>query len=292
MIAGGPLVKLNTGATMPLVGFGTYKVTGQADIDKCVDAALQCGYRAFDTAKLYVNEPELGNALEKFLPKYGLKREDIFLTTKFFPLAEGNTEGVPKLIAESLTNLKTSYVDLVLIHYPKSSERSETDPENAVNRREAWLALEKIPSDQVRAIGVSNYETWHIEEIKAYSSKVPAVNQVEYHPHFRRKELKDYCAKEGIYFQAFSSLGRHHPDLIADPIVVALAKKYNTTPQTILLSFATSQGVGIVPKSLSSERIRDNFHCLDVTLSREEIDKLNSIDVDQHYIRCTGWLTK
>uniref|UniRef100_A0A915EAY0 NADP-dependent oxidoreductase domain-containing protein n=1 Tax=Ditylenchus dipsaci TaxID=166011 RepID=A0A915EAY0_9BILA len=198
---GGPRVKLNTGREIPLVGFGTYKVTGQEAVDIAVNAALECGYRHFDTAKLYVNEPELGNALEKFLPKHGLKREDVFLTTKFFPAKENNTEVVPQLVEESLKNLKTSYLDLVLIHYPKSSDREPEDPQNSVNRKDAWLALEKIPINRIHSIGVSNYEINHIEEIKNYGSKVPAVNQVEYTPHFRRQQLKSYCNEKGIFFQ-------------------------------------------------------------------------------------------
>ncbi|KAI1715736.1 aldo/keto reductase family domain-containing protein [Ditylenchus destructor] len=280
---GGPRIKLNSGYEIPLVGFGTYKVVGQDAIDKCVDAALACGYRHFDTAKLYVNEPELGNALEKFLPKYGLKREDIFITTKFMP---------PKDEKELNLYICLSYLDLVLIHYPKSPERAEEDPQNVVARKECWLALEKIPESKVHSIGISNYEVNHIEEMSQYSQKVPAVNQVEYHPHFRRQQLKEYCSKRGIFFQAFSSLGRHHPDLIGDPVVVELVQKYNTTPQIVLLSFATSQNVGVVPKSENPDRIRDNLKCLELHLTSEEIQELNSIDKDQHYIRCTGWLVK
>ncbi|KAI1725182.1 aldo/keto reductase family domain-containing protein [Ditylenchus destructor] len=291
-VVGGPRIKLNSGYEIPLVGFGTYKVVGQEAIDKSVDAALGCGYRHFDTAKLYVNEPELGNALEKLLPKYGLKREDIFITTKFMPPKDGYAEFVPRMIEESLMNLKTDYLDLVLIHYPKSPERTEEDSENVVARKECWLALEKIPESKVHSIGISNYEVNHMEEMSQYSQKVPAVNQVEYHPHFRRQQLKEYCAKRGIFFQAFSSLGRHHPDLIADPVVVQLVQKYSTTPQIVLLSFATSQNVGVVPKSENPDRIRDNLKCLELHLTAEEIQELNSIEKDQHYIRCTGWLVK
>uniref|UniRef100_A0A915EDQ3 NADP-dependent oxidoreductase domain-containing protein n=1 Tax=Ditylenchus dipsaci TaxID=166011 RepID=A0A915EDQ3_9BILA len=93
-------------------------------------------------------------------------------------------------------------------------------------------------------------------------------------------------------FQAFSSLGRQNPDLIGDPVIIELVEKHNTTPQLILLSFATCQGVGVVPKSVDPERIRTNFKCLDIKLSQEDIQKLNSIDKDQHYIRTTGWLVK
>jgi len=289
-----PNVKLNTGHEIPLVGFGTYKVVGADAIHKCVDSALAYGYRHFDTAKLYKNEPELGASLEELLPKYGLKREDIFLTTKFFPPAEGAAEKVPQLVEESLTNLRTKYLDLVLIHYPKSDEREHDDEMNPTNRRDAWLALEAIPASKIHSIGVSNYESGHIEEMAGYATRirVPAVNQVEYHPHFRRATLKKYCDERGIFFQAFSSLARMHPDLIGDPVVVRLAEEHSTSVGTILLSFATSQRVGIVPKSENPDRIRDNLECLRVPLSPEEVRELNSIEKDGNYIRTTGWLVK
>ncbi|KAI6234618.1 Aldo keto reductase domain containing protein [Aphelenchoides fujianensis] len=129
-----------------------------------------------------------------------------------------------------------------------------------------------------------------MEEMPAYSKTVPAVNQVEYHPHFRRDDIKEYCKKHGIYFQAFSSLGRQEPALINDPVVVELAKKHNTSVEQILLSFATSQGIGIVPKSTTPARIASNFQVLELKLDDEELKRLNSIDKNGHYIRCTGWL--
>ncbi|KAH7718933.1 oxidoreductase [Aphelenchoides avenae] len=306
-LQGGPRVKLNTGLEMPLVGFGTYKIRSQEEMDVAVDAALASGYRHFDTARMYANEAELGNSLEKFLLKHGLKREDIFLTTKYAPSEDGADDKVPQYMQESLEKLKTSYVDLVLIHYPKADSRDDKDPKNAENRRDTWLALETLQAKGVaRSIGVSNYEVRHMEEIPKYSTTVPAANQVEYHPHFRRDDIRAYCEKHGIFFQvfdpflasrlrrkrlqAFSSLGRHHPDLVGDPVVAELAKKYKTSPQNILLSFATSQDVGIVPKSTSPQRIRDNVDCLKLKLTQEELKKLNSIDKDQHYIRTTPWL--
>ncbi|KAI6187114.1 Aldo-ket-red domain-containing protein [Aphelenchoides besseyi] len=305
---GGPRVKLNSGHEIPLVGFGTYKITGQETIDKAVNAALEAGYRHFDTAKYYKNEPELGNAFEKLLPKYNLKREDIYITTKLWPAAEGNSEKIPEQVQESLKNLKTDYLDLVLIHYPKSDERENEDEKNAENRRDCWLALEKEHQKGIiRSIGVSNYEVRHMEELPAYQTIVPAVNQVEYHPHFQRRDIKEYCKKHGIFFQAYSSLGRQEPALVNDSVIVEIAKKYNTTVevcialhlkqphinfQQILLAFATNQSIGIVPKSTTPERIRNNWKVLEVTLNEEDLKRLNSIDKDQHYIRCTPWLVK
>ncbi|KAI6214074.1 Aldo-ket-red domain-containing protein [Aphelenchoides besseyi] len=284
---GGPRVKLNSGHEIPLVGFGTYKITGQETIDKAVNAALEAGYRHFDTAKYYKNEPELGNAFEKLLPKYNLKRDDIYITTKLWPAAEGNSEKVPEQVQESLKNLKTDYLDLVLIHYPKSDERENEDEKNAENRRDCWLALEKEHQKGIiRSIGVSNYEVRHMEELPAYQKIVPAVNQVEYHPHFQRKDINEYCKQHGIFFQAYSSLGRQEPALVNDPVIVEIAKKQ------ILLAFATNQSVGIVPKSTTPERIHNNWKVLEITLDKEDLKQLNSIDKKQHYIRCTPWLVK
>ncbi|CAD5221261.1 unnamed protein product [Bursaphelenchus okinawaensis] len=291
--AGGPRVKLNTGYEIPLVGFGTYKVTGNEGLDVAVDAALKAGYRHFDTAKFYVNEPELGASLEKLLPKHGLKREDVFITTKLWPAKENNTEVTVNLVNESLANFKTDYVDLVLIHYPKSNDKENEDPTNKQDRKDLWLALEKLhKAGQIRSIGVSNYEVRHLKEIPEYSSTVPAVNQLEYHPHFRRQDIKDYCKEHGIFFQAFSSLARYEPALINDPLVNELAKKYNTSIEQVLLSFATSQNVGIVPKSTNPGRIEANFQVVNFKLSDEDVEKLNNINVDKHYIRCTGWLVQ
>ena len=156
---GGPNVELNTtGRCMPLVGLGTYKILGQLEMDTAVEAALKCGYRHFDTAKLYKNEAELGESIWKLLPDFDLKREDIFITTKFFPVsAEKAASEVPRLIEESLANFRTSYLDLVLIHYPKPEENANEDREgNAASRRETWKALGNIDGEIVHSIGVSN----------------------------------------------------------------------------------------------------------------------------------------
>ncbi|XGW25567.1 hypothetical protein V3C99_006736 [Haemonchus contortus] len=285
----GGAAKLNTEFYIPLVGLGTYKITG-AQVKPAVDAALGSGYRLFDTAKYYVNEPELGSALSELLPKHGLSRSDIFLTTKFFPDPDDPAAAARRLVNESLENLKTDYLDMVLIHYPKAQTSEEKDEKNPIHRKLTYLELEKMKDEgKIRSVGVSNYESRHIEEIRNYGKMMPCANQVEYHPHFTRDELKDYCRKEGIFFQAFSSLARHEPALVNDPVVVDLAKTHNTTVPIILLSFALSQGVGIVPKSTSPQRIKENLEVTNLQLSEEEIELLHKLNRDQHYIRCYGW---
>uniref|UniRef100_A0A1I7YAT9 Aldo_ket_red domain-containing protein n=1 Tax=Steinernema glaseri TaxID=37863 RepID=A0A1I7YAT9_9BILA len=287
-VRGGAML-LNTGFSIPLVGLGTYKIRGE-DVPKAVEGALAAGYRMFDTAKYYLNEKELGDALAQLLPKFGLTRQDIFLTTKFFPEPENNTEGARRLVTESLENLRTDYLDLVLIHYPKASESENNDPINPINRRDAYVELEKLKKEGViRSVGVSNYEKRHLEEIVAYQESAPAVNQMEFHPHFTRPEAKEYCDKNGIFFQAFSSLARHEPKLVEDPVVMNIAKTHNTSVELVLLAFALCQKVGIVPKSTNPERIAANMSVVDIKLSASEVEALNSLNQNQHYIRCTGW---
>ncbi|VDK44395.1 unnamed protein product [Cylicostephanus goldi] len=201
-----------------------------------VDAALAAGYRLFDTAKFYFNEAELGQALEICLPNHNLRREDVFITTKLYPSGSNNfLAEIESTVEESLHNLRTDYIDLVLIHFPKTKETKLDDPKNAIHRRNAYLALEKLKlSDKIHSVGVSNYEIRHLEEIKKYGQNMPAVNQVEYHPHFTRDELKDYCDNNGIFFQAYSSLARQNEDLLEHEIVSKLAEKYNTSAQVSL----------------------------------------------------------
>ncbi|VDD87872.1 unnamed protein product [Enterobius vermicularis] len=287
----GGVKKLNTGYVMPMIGLGTYKVVGQETVTAAVDAALKSGYRMFDTAKYYKNEAEIGNALKELLPKYNLKREDIFITTKIFPSRENNFLYVKEMVEESLTRLQVSYLDLMLIHYPKADASSNDDPRNADHRKECYLALEKYKGDNViRSIGVSNYEITHIEEIKEFSSTIPAVNQVEFHPHFTRAKLKDYCDREGIFFQVgILSVYVFHPELINDPIVVKAAKAHDTSVPMVLLAWPLNIGVGIVPKSSNPDRVIENIKVADIKLTEDEVKEFSRLNKDKHYIRCDGW---
>ncbi|VIO86925.1 Uncharacterized protein BM_BM4305 [Brugia malayi] len=286
----GGTAKLNTGFSIPLIGLGTYKIVGQDAITMAVDAALKAGYRLFDTAKYYVNESELGIALQELLPKYNLKREEIFITTKFSLAEKNNSEHTRKMVDESLKNLRTEYLDLVLIHYPKADISKNNDPRNQENRKDAYLELEKLKDEhKIRSIGVSNYEIKHIKEIQIFGQMMPSVNQVEFHPHFTRKELRDYCKSEGIFFQAYSSLARNHPDLMSDSTIAETAKIHNSTPQLVLLAWALSFGIGIIPKSANPERVIDNFKVVGMKLTKEEIERITELNRNKNYIRCDGW---
>lgn len=285
-------VQLNSGYRIPLVGFGTYKLRDAAGMEPAVENVLEAGYRLFDTAKNYRNEAVLGNALKVCLPRHTLKRNDIFVTTKCTP-APAHVEGIRWLVEESLENLKTSYIDLFLVHFPMEFGANGSDPNNARCRKEMWRTLEELVGEGlIRSIGVSNYEKNHLEDIRKYGKLQPSVNQVEFHPHFRRQSLLQYCRAQGIFVQAHSSLGQNHEQLLSDPVVKRLAAKYGASVQKVLLAFATSQGIGVIPKSANRDRIFDNFSCTELKLSADDLADLNSINIDQNYTRCTGWLVK
>ncbi|CAB3396711.1 unnamed protein product [Caenorhabditis bovis] len=275
---------------MPLVGFGTYKVTGE-QVERVLDDALKVGYRLLDTAKVYNNEKEIGKAFEKLLPKHCLRREDVFITTKLHPSSENTRDSIVKMVDESLRLLRTSYVDLYLIHYPKPNDCHNDDTDNIEYRKNAYMSLEACKeAAKIRSIGVSSYEIKHLEEVKSYANCQPSVNQIEFHPHFIRTELVEYCKNANIFVQAFSSLAKWNEDLFASDAVKCLAEKYRVDPSTIVLSFATCQNIGIIPKSSHIERMKKNIKVIHLTSC--DVDRFAHLNINQHYVRTTGWFVK
>ncbi|PIC38019.1 hypothetical protein B9Z55_010166 [Caenorhabditis nigoni] len=189
---------------MPLIGMGTWQIRKEETLHKVIDEGLKEGYRFIDTAQVYGNEAAIGRILEKVLPQHSLKREDIWITSKLGP-ANAGLKAARKSIEKSLKDLKVDYLDLMLIHWPGSSLKSE-NPKNKVLRQESWdVMCEMMNEGKLKAIGVSNFEICHLEELKKSSTVVPAVNQVEYHPHFHQDELVNYCRDNNIHFQVIQN---------------------------------------------------------------------------------------
>uniref|UniRef100_A0A1I7X355 Aldo_ket_red domain-containing protein n=1 Tax=Heterorhabditis bacteriophora TaxID=37862 RepID=A0A1I7X355_HETBA len=192
--------------TMPIIGLGTYQIQDEDTLYEVIDAGLEAGYRCIDTAQLYGNEDVIGNVLSELLPKHGLRREDIFISTKLSPACQGKDKA-DKAIEESLDNLEIDYIDLLIIHWPGICKMPGTYPHNQRLRKESWQVLEEyytfsiLERGDVRAIGVSNYEIRHLEELLEYCSVLPALNQIEYHPHFHQTDLVEYCKNKEISFQ-------------------------------------------------------------------------------------------
>ncbi|XP_034146416.1 glyoxal reductase isoform X2 [Esox lucius] len=275
-----PFVLLNTGARMPLLGLGTFQLRGPEDTLQVVDSALSSGYRSFDTASVYRNETDLGHALRQLLPKHGLTREDIFITSKLGPKDQGvkAREGALR----SLELLDLEYIDLYLIHWPGTQGLGVGDLRNPKNRAQSWEELEELHTQgRLRAIGVSNYTPGHMKELLDVCRVKPAVLQVEFHPCLVQEDLRRLCREESVCFQAYSSLGTG--SLLQDPLVVQVAKGCGRSPAQVLLRWAVQQGVPVLPKSSHPSRVAENARVFDFDLKPEDMERLGNMESGQKY---------
>ncbi|KAE9418439.1 hypothetical protein Angca_006066 [Angiostrongylus cantonensis] len=261
---------------MPIIGFGTYQIRNEKVLYEVVDEALSCGYRFFDTAQIYGNEAALGRIFKELLPKYDLERSDIFITSKVSPANQG-TELAKKSVLKSLANLQTDYIDLMLIHWPGVSKLPVGDARNFDGRRQTYEVLEEFHrSGELRAIGVSNYEIRHLEQLLTHCTVHPAVNQVEFHPHFHQLDLLEFCKVHDVHFQAYSSLGGpdYRDELFNDPVIQEMAKKYQLSTAQFLLAWTTSQSISVLPRTTQRQRVIENFAAKDVMVTTVDVQKL------------------
>ena len=258
-----PDVQLKDGDAIPQVGLGLWKVTNQNDFKRSVEAAIKDGYRHFDTAQAYGNE----QMLPLVLKQCGIKREDIWITTKIAVQNFGYKK-VRTSFEESLKRLKTDYVDLLLLHFPVP-----------ILRKKSWQALEEIKAaGGARSIGVSNYTIHHLEEMKQYAQEMPAVNQVELHIFLQQPELIKYCNRHKITVEAYSPLA--HAKDMDDPAIVAIAEKHGKTYAQVMLRWCIEKGLIVLPKSVTPERIRDNIELFDFELDKDDMRQIAKLDRD------------
>ncbi|GCB85235.1 hypothetical protein scyTo_0025990 [Scyliorhinus torazame] len=273
-------VELNNGVEMPLVGLGTFQVKGYNVVHRTLDAALGQGYRSFDTASVYHNETDIGKALKELLPKHGLTRGDLFVTSKLAPGDHG--AGARAACLRSLADMDFEYLDLYLVHWPGKQGWKSEDPRNPGCRQQSWEAMENLYRDgKFRAIGVSNYTEGHLRALLAQCQVRPAVLQVEYHPHLLQSELLAFCSESGLHLQAYSSLGTGR--LVGEPKVKGLAERLGRTPAQVLLRWALQQGIGVIPKSTNPEHIALNARLFDFHLGDEDMELLSGLHSDTRY---------
>ncbi|KAF9431933.1 hypothetical protein BGZ76_011507 [Entomortierella beljakovae] len=279
----GKTTTLNTGATIPLIGFGTWQSKAEA-VKNAVTVALQTGYRHIDTAWIYGNEKEVGEAIRES----GVPREEIFVTTKLWNNSHRPEEVLPAL-ETSLKNLGLDYVDLYLMHWPidfKSGPSPVTKDADGkylregVDFTETWKALEElIPTGKTKAIGVSNFSIKNLEKILAIAKIVPAVNQVELHPENPQWELLEYSKSKGIHLTAYCPLGSTDSDLIKNELVSKIAQKHNSPNANVLISWGRQRGTSVIPKSVTASRVISNFN--DIELDEEDVKVLKSLTEDK-----------
>lgn len=259
--------RLNNGVEIPYLGFGTYQMKGNAAYAPVLEA-LRCGYRHIDTARIYKNEEAVGQAIRDS----GIRRERIFLTTKLWNDDQGYDKAL-RAFEKSLSALQFTYVDLYLIHWPVPKKRIES-----------WKALTEIyRQKKARAIGVSNFEIRHLDELLNSSDKIPAVNQIEVHPFLYDPELIKHCKLKQIEVEAYSPLTKGRK--LSDPRIVQIAAKYGKTPAQVLIRWCLEHDWIVLPKSRHPERIHENADVFEFSLSAEDMRILDSLNERLH----TGW---
>ena len=260
-------ITLNNKETCPVVGIGTFMLS-PAEAENSVREALKMGYRLVDTANAYVNERAVGRGIKES----GVVREEIYLSTKLWPSEYEN----PNAVNETLERLDVDYVDLLYIHQPAGN----------------WLAgyrqLEKAYRDgKARAIGISNFEGKHIEELEGKWEIVPQFIQVEAHPYFTQKDLRVTLDKYGIKLMSWYPLGHGDRTLIEEPIFEEPGKKYGKSPAQVILRWHTQMGFVVIPGSKNVNQIRDNLAIMDFELTADEMARIAALDKGERYYHRT-----
>jgi len=253
--------ELNNGTKIPYLGFGTYNLLPDETAKRAVMDAFEAGYRHIDTASVYGTEKGVGEAINSM----GIPRNELFITTKVWNDEQGY-DSTFKAFDRSLNRLKCDYIDLYLIHWPVSSKRNET-----------WRALkELVKNKSCKAIGVSNYNIKHLNELLSLSEIVPAVNQVEFNPFLYQKELYDFCRQYSIQIVAYTPIVRNRKS--NNILLQELSKKYNKTPAQLMIRWCLQHKLPVIPRSSNRQRIIENADVFDFEISDEDMQRMNGLN--------------
>ncbi|WP_159501928.1 aldo/keto reductase [Microbacterium sp. 18062] len=269
-----PDISLNTGASLPRLGLGVWQATDD-EVELAVAVALDAGYRLIDTAAAYRNERGVGRGLAAT----GRARDDVFVTTKLWNQDRGRTEPLAA-IDRSLERLGLEYVDLYLVHWPGGDRRERID---------TWQAMEEIAATgKARAIGVCNFAPHHLQDILDTGGIVPAVNQIELHPHLPQWVTRAFDADHGIVTQSWSPLGgtsnsgwggASKPNtLLSDPVIAQIADELGVAPAQVLIRWHLQNGLSVIPKSTDADRIRQNADVVGFALSGAQIEQIAALE--------------
>ena len=286
---------------MQAIGLGTWKATGD-EVKKAVKEALETGFRHIDTAAIYGNEEEIGEALEEVFAEGNIGREDVFIVSKLWNDAHKRND-VSAALQESLRKLKLDYLDLYLIHWPVAMKPGVGLPfsqDDFISLEEApiidtWRELEVAKmSGYVRHIGVSNFNKKKLEDLISQATIKPEVNQVEMHPLLQQNELLDYCNEQNVKITAYSPLGSGdrppefkndgEPDLMDISEIKTIAKKHDASPAQILIGWHTKRNTSVIPKSTTKGHIQANFAADGVPLDNEDMETIAGLDKNYRFI--------
>lgn len=258
--------KLANGAEMPYLGLGVYKMTDRDETLEAITTALDLGYRAIDTAALYYNEEEVGEAIRHS----SVPREDLFVTTKVWNSDQGY-DNTLRAFETSLKKLDMDYVDLYLTHWPVEHKYVDT-----------YRAIERLYDEKlIRVTGVSNHHEHHLKTILATCNVAPMVNQIEAHPYLTQEPLRAFCEQQQIAVTAWSPLGRGK--VLNDETIIRIADEYNVSPAQIILRWHLQNDVIIIPKSVTASRIKENSELYHFELTNETMQQLTALNRNERF---------
>jgi diketogulonate reductase-like aldo/keto reductase len=256
-------VVLNNGVEMPILGFGVFQVTDLKECENGVVSAIETGYRLIDTAASYMNETAVGNAIKKS----EVSRDELFITTKLW-VQDTGYEKTKKAFEKSLNKLQLDYLDLYLIHQPYGDVHG------------AWRAMEELyKSGKVKAIGVSNFQPDRVMDLITFNEVVPAVNQVETHPFNQQIETQKFLTENNVQIEAWGPFAEGKNNLFKNELLLSIGAKYRKSIAQVVLRWLTMRGVVAIPKSVSKERIKENFSIFDFELSIEDMESIATLDM-------------
>ncbi|WP_126664745.1 aldo/keto reductase [Haloterrigena salifodinae] len=257
-----PIVELNNGVEMPILGFGTYQID---DLDVCeqsVSEALDTGYRLIDTAAAYQNEEAVGSAIENS----DVPREDIFVTTKLW-VQDAGYESTKNAFERSLDRLELDYLDLYLIHQPYGDVHG------------SWQAMEDLYEEgKVRAIGVSNFHPDRVMDLIVHNDVVPAVNQIETHPFYQRVDDAEFLDQYDVQHQSWGPFAEGKNDIFEHDVLTSIGDQYGKTATQVVLRWLIQRDIVAIPKSVHEERITENFDVFDFELSSEDMETIAELN--------------
>eukprot|EP01114_Cavostelium_apophysatum_P017973 TRINITY_DN5457_c0_g1_i2.p1 TRINITY_DN5457_c0_g1~~TRINITY_DN5457_c0_g1_i2.p1 ORF type:complete len:311 (+),score=54.08 TRINITY_DN5457_c0_g1_i2:89-934(+) len=264
-------ITMNDGKVIPRFGLGVYQAAPGESTKQAVLWAFKAGIRHVDSARIYSNEADVGQAVRES----GIPREEIFVTTKLWDSDQGY-ETTLKAAEKSLEKLGLAYIDLYLIHSPNPGKE---------RRLASWKAMEKLVADgKIKSIGVSNYGVHHLKELlESKPTILPAVNQIEVHPWLTRRDIVDFCVNHNIVVEAYSPLAK--AQTLNDPVLKNIATKYSKTAAQILIRWSLQHNYVVIPKSVHEKRIRENSQIYDFELADEDVKALDALD--RYFV--TGW---
>lgn len=297
----------SNGDELPIIGLGTWK-SRPGEVREAVVTAVKAGYRHIDCARIYGNEPEVGEALQQVIAEGVVKREDLWITSKLWNDAHFRRDVRPAL-EQTLADLRLAYLDLYLIHWPVAIKRGLTFPEKAddfyslkeIPISETWQGMEDVcRAGLTRHIGVSNFHAGRVRALLDQAEMPPEMNQVELHPYLPQEDLVNFCRNAGIHVTAYSPLGSRdrssrlkkedEPSLLQDPVIRGIAEAHDCSPARVLISWAIHRDTAVIPKSVTPAHIRDNLAAAELTLTEADLARISDIERTYRFVDGSFWV--